>query len=154
MARCLREYTLGVWSDALPHPDTGIPPGNYDVATLPFNGDLFTVDVLDGGAINPIFDLQRSPRWGYAPTGSFGPGASVPFVITDFTPVFIQSLAGKCNAGGCNWTWNAGETQVGTLGGSKVTSAIAFSIPKAALPQIVNDNAPGVLDTLDYILFR
>ena len=146
------EHANSKCDPSLPNPDRGPVPGNYDGGS--FFGVLFTAD-SDGDSMIPILDLQRSTRWGYAPVGAFGPGSSVSFVITDFAPVFIETLAADCNATTCTWTRNAGEAQQGTLKNNKrIVATIAVALPKDALPPAVNENAPGQFDSFDYILFR
>ncbi len=131
MARCLRDY---------------VAAGSTT--------DLFTVDAIDGDPTNARFDLQRSPRWGYAPVGTFGSGVSVPYTITAFAPIYIETLATRCNgASGCSATWNAGESPQGAFN-QNIRAAVAFVIPLEALPDAVNDAAPGSSENLDYILTR
>lgn len=133
MARCLRDYDAGAYSTP-----------------------LFTVD-SDGDPDNERYDLQRSPRWGWAPVGtSFGPGAAS-FRILDYVPVYLDTVLGNCTAAGCSFVWSASTPGIPSLSGSINTFAkglVAFRLPAGSVPQEIIDGRPGGPETIEYVLYR
>jgi hypothetical protein len=152
MARCLREYKLGVWS-----PGDGYP--TYVGAGYP---NVESIGVLFGKAAHTtltendlgVYDLQLSPRWGWSPIGSFTTGVSQ-FPITGFMPIFVNTLVSNCNAHTCTWVWSAGEDQdVGIPQGNKIASALSFQLPESTLPQKVIDFGPNTEYVAEYALTK
>jgi hypothetical protein len=146
MARCLREYRLGTWT-------WSTPTGKYDGKT----GTAVLFNKKTEGAADPsigIFDLQLSPRWGWSPVGDYLTGTS-PFKITQYVPVYINTLVASCNNAECKWVWHAGQTPSnGTPPPPKIASMISFQIPRAALPQTVFDYGPYSEFEMPYTLTK
>lgn len=140
MARCLREYRDGEWSVG----PIGYPSyagAKYDAASKG-TGVLFDRSAYDPDTAMGIYDLQRSPRWGWSPVGEFFDGTN-PFKIEEFVPIFIQSLVSECSAVSCNWIWHAGQDADGNPGGNKISSLISFQIPELSVHPDVFDYGPG-----------
>jgi Flp pilus assembly protein TadG len=129
MWRCLREYNAG----------SGFAP-------------LFTAD--GDGILDAHYDLQRSPRWGWSPVGTFGSGSSQ-FSITHFKPIFIQKLVAQCNANVCDWIWDVGEgLPSSVLSPAKIQSLVSFQLPDGTLPAAVIDAGPDGTLTGEYTLIE
>jgi Flp pilus assembly protein TadG len=129
MWRCLRDYAAG-----------------------PYSGVLFNKD--DDNKADAFFNLQRSPRWGWAPLSDFGSG-SADFPIESFKPIFVQTIVSKCNANVCDWQWQAGESLPSpVLSPAKIQSLVSFQIPFSALPFAVNEASPGADVANTYRLSR
>lgn len=129
MWRCLRDYTAGSYTGVL------------------FNED-------DDNKDDALFDLQRSPRWGWAPVSDFG-GGSADFPIEYFKPIFVQTVVSKCNANVCDWQWQVGESlPSNVLSPAKIQSLVSFQIPSSALPFAVTEASPGATAAGTYRLSR
>jgi hypothetical protein len=129
MWRCLRDYESG----------SGFAP-------------LFTAD--NDGILDAHYDLQRSPRWGWSPVGTFDSGSSQ-FSITQFKPIFIQKLVAQCNANSCGWIWDVGEgLPTSVLSPAKVQSLVSFQLPSGSLPAAVIDAGPDGTLTGEYTLIE
>jgi hypothetical protein len=158
MARCLREYTQGVWDPGPGYIGQGDPANDYsgafyDAATTG-SGVLFGQAGAGSNTALGVYDLQLSPRWAWSPIGAFSNGVSQ-FPITRYKPIFVQTLVSNCNAHGCSWVWNAGETQdVGIPAGNKIASGMSFQLPDSTLPQEVIDFGPNSEYVADYTLTK
>ncbi len=129
MWRCLRDYRAGGHAGVL------------------FNAD-------GDGKADAFFDLQRSPRWGWAPVSDFA-GGSGDFPIKYFKAIYIQTIVRDCNANSCGWQWQAGDTlPSNVLKPMKIESLVSFQIPDTALPLAVTEASPGAEVVGTYRLSR
>ena len=155
MARCLREYGLGVWQEGTG--PLGTPP--YEGAGYSgtaFTGVLFDSDseVTAAQKDRGVYDLQLSPRWGWSPVGNFSTGVS-PFQITDYIPIYINTLVANCNAHTCNWFWHAGQNPTsGSPQAGKIASMISFQLPESSVPATVFEFGPSSESDTEYTLTK
>ena len=143
MARCLRDFKLGEWQPGLG------PAGAYAGAgnTLAKGSvPMFTMANIATSAQTKVgvYDLQLAPRWGWSPVGDFGSGASDPFKISTFIPIYLNTLIGNCTSSSCSWIWHAGDgAPPGDPNGKKIDSLISFQLPELSLPSSVFEYGPG-----------
>lgn len=143
MARCLREYQQGVWDS-----------GTLDYSGTPSTAPLFTASGAGSSPERGIYNLQLSPRWGWAPVGEFGNGASDPFKILAFKPIFIELLVDKCTGNNpCARQWFAGQAPTGG-NFQKVRSIISFQLPDSTLPAEVHQFGPASVGEIEYTLIE
>ncbi len=155
MARCFREYKLGVWDPG--NGPLGVPTA-YDGAD--YGGETYTADLFTASGAagtNPekgIYNLQLSPRWGWSPIGAFSNGTE-PFKILSYKPIFLQLLVSGCNPHGCSWEWHAGEDpSSGNPGGNKIASILSFQLPNESVPESVFTFGPGAEHETIYTLTK
>jgi len=157
MARCLRDYQLGAWQEG--NGPTGVPDPYTDADYTGAKGTLamFTRhdDVTTSETAVGVYDLQKSPRWGWSPVGDFGSGASDPFVISEFIPIYLNTLVGNCTSSSCGWIWHAGDdAPPGDPNGKKIDSLISFQLPRLSLPPSVFVFGPGTDIEIPYALIE
>lgn len=102
--------------------------------------------------------LGQSPRFGWVPLvheTNLGPGGAT-VTIKEFRPVYIQTTFWGCNASGCDLEWDPDHEATAAPGpaNKRVEAATAIQIPRAALPQSLQDVAPGTPGQVFYLLSR
>ncbi len=135
----------------------GAPPHDAMIQCLgDYGTGAYTVDMFTGKALgDPTeYDLLESPRWAYVPAlhkdfSDVGGGGTFQFVR--FQPVFLQTIYYFCNVG-CN-EFNPGEGPPPQQG-NRAQAVTALQVPPEALPDVVNEHAPGTRESIDYILVR
>jgi hypothetical protein len=132
----------------LPNPHDGMAAclSSGDVGSLRF--------FEDSGGISGVYDLIESPRWAFVPgiNVDFASGGSQDYIFTVFSPVFLQTLYGGCNAGSCK-EFNPGEGS-NINANKKAVAVTAFLIPNSSLPAEVIETFPGTELSIDYLLTR
>jgi hypothetical protein len=157
MARCLRDFKLGEWQPGLGPTALPVPYAGAGYTGAPGSVAMFTRSNTATSAQTKVgvYDLQLTPRWGWSPVGDFGSGASDPFKISTFIPIYLNTLVGNCTAGSCSWIWHAGDgAPPGDPNGNKIDSLISFQLPKLSLPSSVIEYGPGSDIELPYTLIE
>ena len=132
-----------------------VPNPHDGMAACLSSGDAGSLRFFeDSGGISGVYDLIESPRWAFVPNIKidFVSGGSQDYIFTSFSPVFLQTLYGDCNAGSCG-EFNPGEGS--NIGANKKAVAVtAFLIPITSLPAEVIAAFPGTEISIDYLLSR
>jgi hypothetical protein len=122
---------------------------------------------------NSLFttDLVTSTRFGGVPKLDADPGnGSGNYLITDFTPVFLETIYLKCNANTCDTVFSPGESSTGACpspltptsascgwpgnGNKAVEAMTAFILTLDMLPDEMADKFPYQDGSIVYNLFR
>lgn len=133
--------------------------------------------VINGDHTQPLFtkDLSTSPRFGGVPTLNTDPGGgSGDYLITDFKPIYLETLYLKCNANSCDTVHSPGEDSTSSQpgpcpdpltpavtscgwegnGNKSIEALTAFILTMDMLHPDIADNFPYQDGTVVYNLYK
>ena len=115
------------------------PIGDHDAMAVCLAG-------MAGSTTYFLDSLATSPRFAWVPLFygvDLGMGQTT-LNIDEFLPIYIQTTLWSCNAGSCDAIHDPSEGITGTIAGnSKLEAVSALQIPRANLPEVIDDGFFG-----------